>query len=300
MFNVPILFLIFNRPETTRVAFERIRHIKPKYLYLAADGPRVDRPEDLILCQEARDIVLKNIDWECKVELLLREKNLGCGKAVSEAIYWFFEQVEYGIILEDDIIPNNTFFKFCEILLKYYQFDHRVMMISGLNVSVKWKPEIQSYHFSNFGGIWGWASWRRAWQHYDFNIKLWQYEDVKALIRNFFSFDENTLLHRQKMYDDLYEGKIDTWDLQWGFSKLINSGLNIIPATNLISNIGCGYDATHIKGEHPWANLPVMPIDEIRHPKCIMADIAYDKKHLGINSDKVDRFNFIKKIFSLK
>ena len=283
-FNTPILFLIFNRPDTTKQVFERIKAIKPKYLYLAADGARENKEGEQKRVEQTRKVVLDNIDWECKVKTLFREKNLGCGQAVSQAITWFFDNVEQGIILEDDTLPDMSFFTFCEELLNKYKDDERVMMVSGLNICSEWKSAIQSYHFAYFGGVWGWASWKRAWNYYDIRLSLWENSEVKNLVKNFFSFNDSLLENRIRLYNDLFENKIDTWDLQWGFAKLINSGLNIIPSTNLIQNIGCGIDATHTHGSHPWANLAIKSIENINHPKIMMTDIEYDRKHLGLES----------------
>jgi hypothetical protein len=284
-FNTPILFLVFNRPDTTQQVFNRIRAIKPKQLFIAADGAREEKRGEQEKVDTVRKLILEGIDWDCEVKTLLREKKLGCGKACSEGITWFFENVEKGIILEDDILPDLSFFSFCEELLEKYKEDERVMMISGLNVCSEWKSEVQSYHFACFGGIWGWASWRRAWKYYDIKINLWQNPEVKSLIKNFFSFDASLLESRMSLYNELFENKNKrdhTWDFQWGFAKLINSGLNIIPCTNLIHNIGCGADATHTKGDHPWSNLAIKSIENINHPKVIMADVEYDRKHLGV------------------
>jgi hypothetical protein len=279
--NTPILFLIFNRPDTTKIVFDRIREIKPKYLYIAADGPRENRQGEELVCKATREYVLDSIDWDCEFKTLFRDKNLGCGSAVSSAITWFFENVEMGIILEDDILADLSFFHYCDVLLNKYRDDTRIMHISGLNIKTKWNIADGSYFFSKLGTIWGWATWRRAWVHYDFNISIWQYPEMQAKILSL--FPEKVRKDRKKLYDDLFSNKIDTWDYQWTFSRIIQSGLSIIPKTNLIKNIGCGYTGTHTQKKHPWSDLEVIPLPLIlKHTQFIIHDVDYDLYHLGI------------------
>ncbi|WKN29788.1 nucleotide-diphospho-sugar transferase [Porifericola rhodea] len=278
--DTPVLFLVFNRPDVTKRVFERIRVVKPKQLFVAADGPRLTHPDDEQKCEEVRKIA-SSVDWDCELKTLFREENMGCGKAVSSAIDWFFEHVDMGIILEDDIVPDHSFFPFCQHLLQKYKDDSRVMMISGLNICEQWKEDVQDYHFSYFGGIWGWASWKRAWAHYDFHLTAWAVPHIRQLILHFFPTEIRG--YREGMYDKLAAGKIDTWDLQWTFAKILNSGLTIIPAHNLIKNIGCiGQSGTHVTNGHPWSNLKVNPVNSlIRNNPIVMSDVEYDLCHLG-------------------
>src|SRR5258708_3549575 len=178
-FNTPILFLIFNRPFPTRRVFAEIRKARPAKLFVAADGPRPDKPEDLETCRETREII-KDIDWPCEVQTLFRDKNLGCGVAVSGAITWFFQNVEQGIILEDDCLPDPSFFPFCTELLERYKDDERILLISGNFLQQKNKKFMvkASYYGTLIPHLWGWASWRRAWAKYDFNLTKWP--EVKA------------------------------------------------------------------------------------------------------------------------
>ncbi|MDJ1482171.1 nucleotide-diphospho-sugar transferase [Cytophagaceae bacterium YF14B1] len=288
MFNTPILFLVFNRPDLAQQVFECIRQIKPKELYIAADGPRENRDDDVLKCAQTREII-KQVDWECEVHTLFREKNLGCKKAVSSAINWFFENVEAGIILEDDTLPDLSFFTFCEKMLNRYRDDERVMMISGYNTSEKWKAELQSYHFSYFGGIWGWASWRRAWQYYDVNISSWGEPENKQLLKEAY-FSPEQFKSREAMYNDLYNGVIDTWDLQWTYCRLMNSGLSIIPSINLVKNIGFRSDGTHTTGVPPiWATYSSYSLlNNIHIKNTILVDKEYDRNHLNLSTPKSD------------
>lgn len=281
MFDTPILYLVFNRPDLTEISFERIREIKPRYLFVAADGPRQGRKDDEEKCAAAREVVLGMIDWDCEVKTLLRADNLGCGKAVSEAIDWFFGQVEAGIIMEDDIVANQGFFEFCQEALALHSDDENVMMITGLNVAETWKPKKQSYFYSYFAGIWGWATWRRAWEKYDFDLKGWAQTNPEAVLSPY--FNKKQLVARVELYEKLYNKEIDTWDYQWTYCRLVHQGMSIVPTRNMIQNIGIGDDSTHTKLRHPWSAIPVyeakLPLT--RNVK-VSADGIYDQLHLGL------------------
>jgi hypothetical protein len=275
----PVLFLIFNRPLTTQRVFDAIRHAKPSRLFVAADGPRDDRPGEREICEKTRRII-EAVNWDCQVSTLFREKNLGCRVAVSSAIDWFFESAEEGIILEDDCLPSQSFFPFCQNLLERFRDDARIMQICGSNFFQM--DSAESYFFSKYGPVWGWASWRRAWEHYDINMKLWPRFKVAG------GLDDVCLTPREaemrgELYDRLYRGEIDTWDYQWGFAKMINSGLSITPAVNLISNIGFGADATHTAGgDSDFANLPIGElVFPLEHPPNVCRSLGAERKFLS-------------------
>ena len=223
----PVLLLIYNRPDLTINVFERIRLAKPKMLFIAADGPRPGNEENKRLCAETREVV-KNINWDCEVHTNYRDENLGCRIAISTAINWFFEHVEAGIILEDDCLPDPTFFRFCEELLGIYKNDERVMIINGANFQSGQKTGEASYYFSRYAHVWGWASWRRAWQYYDVDIKEWT-----TLL------DKDKLLHKfpyraerrfwKTILNKIVAGKIDTWDFQWTFACFMKDSYCIVP-----------------------------------------------------------------------
>ncbi len=278
-----MLIIIYNRPQLTAQLFSLLKTIKPKLLYIAADGPKDKRDE--ILCDETRKIVNDSISWNCEVFRLYRDQNLGCGKSVSGSIDWFFDQEKMGIILEDDICPHPSFFDYCSEMLQLYEGDQRIMMISGLNVNGKWKNRKQSYHFSFHGGVWGWATWRRSWKLYDFEISQWSNKEIRdKIISNFFNSKQRK--SRIDLYNKIARHEIDTWDIQWGFCRLINSGLSIIPSENLIKNLGISGNATHTKSDHPWADLSIGKFDKekITHPKSVMSDLKYDYIHINSQS----------------
>jgi len=273
--NTPILFLIFNRPKTTQKVFDAILKAKPKKLYVAADGPRKNKIGEKELCEVTRAII-KQVDWPCKVKTLFRKENLGCGKAVSLGITWFFDNEKMGIILEDDCLPDPSFFPYCKNLLEKYKDNEKVMMISGDNfISEKVKLK-ESYYFSRYCHIWGWASWRRAWKKYDYNMLKWpEFESCGKINSYFSSFEERFFWERT--FDLAYRHKISSWDAQWGFACLSNEGCAINPSVNLVSNIGFGDDSTHTFGSNPiFSALRVKPILNIIHPKRISVDEKTD------------------------
>jgi hypothetical protein len=276
-----VLFLIFNRPDTTKQVFEAIRKAKPPRLYVAADGPRAEKAGEAEKVEQVRRIATQ-VDWNCEIKTLFRDKNLGCRVGVSSAIDWFFENEEEGIILEDDCLPNQSFFWFCDELLERYRDDTRVMQICGSNFLNGWQRNDESYYFSQYGPIWGWASWRRAWAYYDVHMKLWPEVKEKKVYLDFCD-GKREISYRLNLYDKLFAGEIDTWDYQWGFAKMINSGLSVTPNVNLISNIGFGREGTHVTiGDSLFANMRTIAIHfPLKHPKFICRDRISDKRYFN-------------------
>jgi hypothetical protein len=284
----PVLFIIFNRPDNTRRVFEQIKKARPSRIYIAADGPRNSHPGEEILCNSARAIVI-DIDWDCEIKTFFSEENKGCKEAVSSAIDWFFEHEEEGIILEDDCLPADSFFKFCDILLEKYRYDTRVRHISGCNLQLGEKWGDGSYYFSNMTHVWGWAGWRRVWKDYDKTLSRYFENEVRILLENIFT--NRTVIDKWlNIFNDVKAGKIDTWDYQLGFLNFINNGLSIIPNANLISNIGFGAKATHtFDGNNPYANLPLEELDEITDPRYVIPQKQADFNTLNRDFD-IERF----------
>lgn len=251
-FNTPVLFLVFNRLDTTKKVFEEIIKAKPKQLFIALDGPR--NQEEKIKTDAVRKYVLDNIDWRCEVKTLLRDKNLGCKYAVAGAIDWFFENVEQGIILEDDCVPSQSFFRFCQEMLEKYKEDTRIMQVGGTNVMSGKNYGPESYFFSTKLSPWGWATWKRSWALYD--IKMDNYEKLKS--RGLLKMMKDQIftgIIGRKGYKDLRSGKMDTWDYQWYTSCILNNGLGIISKINLIRNIGF-LEGTHTTNGMDNKSLP--------------------------------------------
>jgi hypothetical protein len=281
--RTPVLLIVFNRPETTRVVFEAIRKAKPMRLYIAADGPRPGMAMDTLQCELTRKIVT-NVDWDCEVKTLFHDVNLNCGVAPSSAFTWFFQHEVEGIILEDDCLPVQSFFWFCQELLERFRDDTRVMHIGGNNFLNGWKKDHDySYYFSQSGHIWGWATWRRAWQKYDFNIGL--YDKVKRnryFSRYFLNLAEE--FYRLGKFDKTitHTGQVTWWDYQWDFARYVNSGLAIVPEVNLVKNIGFNESATHTKNSRSTdANINAYEIDfPLRHPPYVIRDKESERKYL--------------------
>lgn len=266
MFNTPILFLIYNRPKITNLVFDKIREIKPKQLFIAADGPLLSKPNEKYLCEQSRAIV-KKIDWDCEVKTLFRENNLGCGKAVSSAISWFFESVEEGIILEDDCLPQNSFFHFCSVMLEKYRYETTVWQIAGTNFLFGERPSKYDadYFFSAHSAIWGWATWKRVWQNFSLDISNGRSHISNVLEKRIANLEmRNWLLN---MYEAIENKRIDTWDVQWNYHFHCQNGLCITPISNLIQNIGIlGSHFTHRTAFHymPIKKISTMDISNLK------------------------------------
>jgi len=298
--TTPVLFLVFNRPDSTKLVFNAIRDAKPTTLYVAADGPRKNYQEEIEKCLAVRAIAT-NVDWECEVRTLFRDGNLGCGKGVSSAITWFFEHESEGIILEDDCLPAPEFFPFCTDLLAKYRDDKRIMQIGGDNVLSEHRRDPEySYFFSNHNAIWGWATWKRAWDLYDY--KMNQYENISR--KGYFDDHFNTVYEADYftwVFKRTFVHPHITWDYQWEFVRRINSGLTIVPQKNLVTNIGFGEEATNTTGSGEISgNLKLESMDfPLRHPEFVMADTKADShgfiKHLTSPSSRIK--TIIKRMF---
>lgn len=282
LFNTPVLLIIFNRADTTKLVFEAIRKARPPRLYVAADGPRLHVPTDQQKCAEARKIV-EQVDWPCDVKTLFHNENLNCGKAPSTAMSWFFKHEEQGIILEDDCLPSQSFFRYCQELLEKYKDDSRVMHIGGNNFLGGWRNDPDySYYFSRSGHIWGWATWRRAWQTFDFDILLYTKLKQKGFFDRFF-LNPLEKVYRLRKFDKTVanRGKVDWWDYQWDFARFSNSGLAIVPNKNLVKNLGFGEGATHtVNGSGEFNKLEAHELSfPLQHPPFVIRDIESDKKY---------------------
>jgi hypothetical protein len=283
-FTTPVLFIIFNRPHTTKQVFEAIRKARPTRLYIAADGPRVGRPDDAVKCAESKRIATL-IDWPCEVKTLFRDRNLGCGEGPSTAISWFFEHETEGIILEDDCLPSQSFFTYCAQMLEHYRNDTRIMEIGGNNLE---RPEERdkdySYSFSNHIYIWGWATWRRAWNLHSYRMKHYEEISRKKYLDDFYDtpVEHNFFSY---IFEKMHRGDQQTnrhtiWDYQWQFACTIHSGLILVPNGNLVRNLGFGNDATNTLNPNGVGyDLPAEEMQfPLRHPEFVMVDKERDYK----------------------
>ena len=277
MTSSPVLLLVFNRPSHARAVFEKVRAARPPRLYIAVDGARKHRPEDAGLVAETLAIY-KEIDWPCEVKRLIREENMGCKLAVSSAITWFFEQEEQGIILEDDCLPDPSFFPYCDQLLEKYRNEDAVMHINGVNFQDgNWRGS-GSYYFSKVCHVWGWASWRRAWKKYDIQMNGIEEFFSQKLYLNVLNYKDSRL-YWEPSFLKTKEGLINTWDYQWVFSIWKNNGLSIMPNFNLISNIGFDESGTHTKSHDPRVSKkPLSPVNgELVDPVMLVPDYEGDQ-----------------------
>lgn len=266
--NKAILFMTFNRLDTSEQVFEQIKIAKPPRLYLASDGARKQVEGESEKVEAVRNWLLSNIDWDCEVKTLFREENLGCGKAVGGAITWFFENEKNGIILEDDCVPNQSFFRFCEELLDKYVDDKRIWQISGMNPLIQSEMK-DSYYFAKVAQCWGWATWADRWAKFDLDINMQKFgfENLKNFSERFC-----VKIHWFNVMKRLEKDPYNTWDYQWVFAIAKENGLCINPAKNMITNIGDFGAHAHGSKNDPSLNHPTWELGEIIHPKSFETD----------------------------
>jgi hypothetical protein len=275
MNTTPIAYIVFNRPQHTEKSFDVLRKYKPNKLFIIADGPRDNHPTDVTRCDLVRKIVNK-VDWNCEVSYNFSDINLGLKKRVSSGIDWVFESVDRAIILEDDCIPNEDFFRFCGNLLEYYKNNPQICVITGNNFQRGISRNTYSYYFSKFNHCWGWATWKQAWKHYDGSLSFWPaWSKSKDWYEKF--LDNTERKYWTKIFDRVYQGKIDSWAYPWTACNWHRNALSVAPNVNLVSNIGFGIYGTHAtSANHSAANLQTHLIGEISHPSSVRQDLEAD------------------------
>jgi len=261
--KTPVLLAIYKRPETAQLVFNEIRKAKPRQFFISADGPKAGEESKCLLTRK----IVDQIDWDCEVHTLFQDRNLGGKWGGYTGINWFFENVEMGIILEDDDLPDPSFFPYCERLLLKYKEDFRIGVISGDNFQFGNNKVADSYYFSKYLHGWGWASWKRVWKLFDINMTDWPEIRNTNWIRDFVD-DPREPAFWQMTLDRMYQGATDAWDYQFNYCLWKNKLLNILPSVNLISNIGFGKDSTH-GGVNCMANVPRQEMMfPMKHPSC--------------------------------
>jgi hypothetical protein len=275
--TTPVAFIIFNRPEVTTRVFAEIARARPSRLLVIGDGPRADRAGEAERVKQARAIV-QRVDWPCEVLKNFSEVNLGCRERVSSGIDWIFEQVEEAIILEDDCLPHASFFRYCQELLARYRDDQRIGLISGDNFQFGRRYSEDSYYFSKYVHIWGWATWRSRWQtSYDVTLRQWPRIRDQDLLVDLIR-DEDEIDYWRDVFERVYQGQVGTWDYQWVFANWLSGRLAVLPAVNLISNIGFGANATHTVGGSRLAELTVEAMQfPLIHPVGMMRNSRADR-----------------------
>jgi hypothetical protein len=307
--TIPVLFLGFNRPDLAARVLERLRECGVRRLYVALDAPRLDNPDDVELCRSMKSLV-DAVDWTDEKVLLERETNLGCGRAVSTAISWLFQHVDRGIILEDDCLPDPSFFSFCAEMLQRYAGDPRIGTVSGTGLIPDGLLQDNSYFFSKYVGIWGWATWRRWWNTYDYDLSSLSAGEWRNVVR---ARSENAVECRYWLHilDLMLEGKIDTWDFQVQFSAWKENALHVTSSQNLVENLGFRGDATHTRDHSPlaerrarsnpppYSELPVLadaPLDRIvfgekLHASLALAEWLFGEGRECEHANKVERLS---------
>lgn len=277
--DVPVALILFNRPEATARVFESVRAARPARLLLVADGPRDDAERALT---EAARRAVSEVDWPCSVERKYADRNLGCRANVAGGLDWVFDRCESAIILEDDCLPHPTFFRFCAELLDRYRAEERVAMISGDNFHFGRRATDDSYYFSYMNHIWGWASWRRSWRRFDASMQAWEALRRTDWLEQHLAFPRLAEAMRRNL-DRVWRGEVDTWDTQWTFACWLADALTVLPAVNLVSNIGFGPGATHTRSaESALAGLPVEAMAfPLRHPKRVERNASADEASLS-------------------
>jgi hypothetical protein len=264
--RTPVAFFVFNRPETTSRVFDAISRVQPERLLLIADGPRPGKPGEAEACRQVREIVAK-VDWPCEVSSNFAESNLGCQERIVSGLDWVFSTAEEAIILEDDCLPDLSFFPFCQELLERYRGDTRVAAISGSNLVEKDLDTESSYFFSQLGGIWGWATWRSEWLQYDRYLEDWPRLRGEKMLSEIFD-QAKGVSYWTAIFDAMHENRgSNTWDYQWLYTRLKNNTLTIVPRVNLVANIGFGAGATNTGKVDSRLTPPIKTIEfPLRHP----------------------------------
>ncbi|HUR41091.1 MAG TPA: glycosyltransferase family 2 protein [Verrucomicrobiae bacterium] len=277
MTTSPVLLLVFNRPATTRRVLEALRVARPPRLLVVADGPRSEHPDDERLCEETRAL-FDDPGWPCEVTTEFSSVNLGCRMRCISGLDWAFAREDRAIVLEDDCVPHPTFVPFCSELLERYRDDERVHMIRGTNFLRGRRLSRDSYYSSRFCNIWGWATWARAWRHYDGEMRRWPQMRDNAWLESYLPSPAMAKLARY-FFEETYAGRLDAWDYQWVFAGWLRNAHCLVPATNLVTNIGFGIDATHTRDAEPGLDdLPLQPIAfPLRHPRDVHVNEAADR-----------------------
>ncbi|MEL7354099.1 MAG: glycosyltransferase family 2 protein [Cyanobacteria bacterium J06560_5] len=273
--KTPVVLLIYKRPSTTEKVFQAIREAAPEKLLIVANAPRPDNKNEKELCMAARSIV-NRVDWDCEVLQNYADSYLSCKQRITSGLDWVFDNVDEAIILEDDCVPHPSFFRYCHELLDYYRHDERVMTIAGTHYQVPRRSPQDSYFFSRYNMFWGWATWRRAWKLFDLDMTSWPIVCKTNRLQDILE-DRRAVQHWQKEFQKVYDG-YDTWDWQWVLSMWLQSGLTIVPNTNLVSNIGFGLDSAHTQDVYDWrASMPLKSMSfPLTHPDFILQDVKAD------------------------
>lgn len=289
--KVPVLFIVFNRPDKTRQVLEQIAIYKPEKLYVAADGPRRNIPTDSLKCQLVRDTIEKLITWPCELKTLFNVENKGSRTAPGNAINWFFEHEPFGIVLEDDCLPDSSFFDYAAEMLVRYEHDDSVFSIAGSNFGYDCKSD-DSYFACRYFNMWGWASWRRVAQKIDYNLAEWKSKSkfnkfsflIKSISYKHRDLDWGWILFWEQIFNSVSENRLKTcWDYQWFYFQFKFSGITIFPCSNLVKNIGFDLQATHTLSNERVDGIPLKKLTfPLTHPDQLKPDIEFEERFIKL------------------
>ncbi len=277
LFETPVVLFVYNRPAFTQRVINVLAQLRPTTLFVVADGPRAGSKTDILLCQQTREII-ETINWPCEIRKKYSDSNLGCRKSIPTGLDFVFTQVDECIILEDDCLPDLSFFPFCKEMLKRYQDNQSIMTISGHRTDGPNEIDSESYFFSKYPNIWGWATWKNRWEKYDSELKSWPNLRKTSWLSSILP-TQDAQKYWMRIFDKMQEG-VDTWDYAWVYASWLNHGLTVRPKINMITNIGFGIDATHTKQNE---NLPSFPpssamVFPLSHPDCVEIDEQADSR----------------------
>jgi hypothetical protein len=301
--ETPVVLIIFKRPDTTRQVLDVIARVRPATLFVVGDGPHPDRREEAEQVAASR-MLIEGFDWQCAVHTHYAETNLGLRRRVASGLDWVFKQVDRAIILEDDCVPDPTFFPFCQELLEYYLDDTRLMAVSGDNYQHGRMRISSSYYFSRYPHCWGWATWRRAWRYYDDSMSLWPQMRSEGWLMDLLDGDRRDAKYWTNIFNDVHAERIDSWAYRWTFACWVQGGLTILPNVNLVSNIGFDVGATNTIYHSSSAKLPRQALKfPLRHPVFMIRDSQADrftqKNHFGTGWKKTVKRTVAKVLRSL-
>ena len=279
--TTPVMLCIFKRLDTAKRVFEKIRKAKPEKLYIVADAARDDIPGEAEKVKEVREYIESHIDWPCEVKKNYAEVNMGCGRRMPSGISWVLKQEEEVIILEDDCVPDDSFFRYCQEMLDHYRDNNNIMLISGNNPIASAYEMKGDYGFTKIPFIWGWATWARAWEKYDFNLTDWPNEKNNPIWKEIFTKKAYWLYTAE--FDELYKQAFDAWDYQMIYSIVLNDMLCVVPSESHVLNIGFEEESTHTKDAPEWMKQDVKPISfPIRHNDSIIRNKEFDETYMNL------------------
>ena len=279
-FKIPVVVIIFNRPDKTKILYESLKYYKPSKLLIISDGPRNSFKDEKEKVAQSRK-VFEKIDWECEVLFNISETNLGCRERIISGLNWVFDREEKAIILEDDCIPSEEFFTFMELMLSKYQANKKISSVCGTNFLPDWSKTKDSYLYSKYCHVWGWGTWKDRWEKIDFNLdRLDEIKKTKFLKGYLGTF--RAYLYWHWIFNNVKKKKIDSWAYIWNFTNFINKSISIIPVTNLLSNIGIGKDSSHTRSL-PYKYITAQESKKklqfpLKYPSNLLLDSEYDFK----------------------